>query len=132
MVTQQKIDSNNYINFDQVKDLPTYRMKFIWNDEHTLEWTQSKNPISVKDVDFDPCANPFGCRMSSDYVKNVNFIGLSLSNTDKTLLDGVSGNRWWYAIGHRETHQGGQPAFMTSANGGKLSYNTKLLVWLEG
>ena len=38
------LDDSNFMNFDQVANLPEYRMKFDW-DGKTLEWTQKSNPL---------------------------------------------------------------------------------------
>ena len=43
-----KMDDFNFLNFDQVKGLSEYRMKFDWGSGGTLEWTQSSNPLSVQ------------------------------------------------------------------------------------
>jgi len=39
------IDSSNFINFDKVTNLPSYRMKYQWDENHFLEWTQEINPL---------------------------------------------------------------------------------------
>ena len=94
-----QIDSDNFVNFDQVKNLPYYRMKFEWDNKHTLEWTQQPNPLSVSNArDINPCKNN-GCTTSGS-ATTYRFAGLSLSTMPIALLDGTTdNNHWYYAVG---------------------------------
>lgn len=128
------VDDSNFLNFDQVKGLSSYRMKFEWDGKRTLEWTQPFNPLDpeIKGSDMKVCQNN-GCKLSQG-VKAVNFQGLSLSDQQgNTLMDGTSGSRWFYAVGWRKKYaRYGAPSYMTSSVGGMVSLKSqKLFVWVD-
>ena len=72
-------------------------MKFEWDNEHTLEWTQQPNPLSVTNVNLNSCENN-GCTTTGN-AKTTDFNGLSISSNPSTLLDGVLDGSWFYAVG---------------------------------
>ena len=77
-------------------------MKFDW-DGYTFEWTQKVNPLdqNIKNKDLEICSSK-SCAINTGK-KIVDFAGLSLSITSKyTLLDGVVGVDWSYAVGWTE------------------------------
>merc|ERR1712048_339406 len=95
-----QIDDETFINFDQVRDLAEYQMKFEWENHltpHTLEWTQQPNPLSVTDQNLNVCANN-GCTTTGN-ARTTDFHGLSISSNPNALLDGMEGGSWFYAVG---------------------------------
>ena len=121
-------DKDNFINFDQVKGLPQYRMKLEWNNQGTLEWTQPNNPLAVTDLDQKVCPN--GCKTSKG-VTAYNFVGLSLSTTPGVLLDGKQGDGWFYAVGTNTEWEGGIPA-VNDKNSNPAANSVKLFVFKPG
>ena len=89
-------DISNFINFDHVSYLQNYRMKFIWDDFHTLEWTQELNPLEVSKRDLNVCANN-GCLSSPKDTEWKDFVGLSKS--DDHILSGTI-HKDYYTIGY--------------------------------
>ena len=126
------IDDQNFINFDQVKGLSEYRMKFDW-DGKTLEWTQKKNPLdpSIRGHDLKVCENG-GCIVTNG-ATSLHFIGLSLSTTPNlVLLDGALATDWAYAVGHKIKINGGLNSFKENPSKAYAAKLTKLYVQLPG
>ena len=42
-----KVDDENFINFDQIKNFDQFYFKFEWDDQHTMTWEQVENPLSA-------------------------------------------------------------------------------------
>ena len=40
------VDSENFINFDDVKDFSSFDFALRWDGQKTLKWTQNENPLS--------------------------------------------------------------------------------------
>ena len=107
-------------------------MKFYWDEEHTLEWTQSANPLSITNEVLNVCEYD-GCTASEE-PKTDFFDGLSLSSNPQTILDGISrlDGWWWFSVGLVQAHPEGLPAWYSESGGTQSSYNantTKLFVW---
>lgn len=122
--------------------MPEYHFKLVWNEgsvasdvvkdqDYALEWKQSHNPLIAHASDMivmEPRLIP------SNNVPPM-FNGLSLSSSSFRLLDGHSGmGPWWYGVGYRRNHGGGNPAYIyQSGTGGKVAADrTQLFVNVSG
>ena len=75
-----QIDTSNFINFDKVKGLSSYKMRFVWDGTNTLEWTQKTNPLdpSFTNSNLLVCQKN-GCKTAGDADTGL-FGGLTLSH----------------------------------------------------
>ena len=117
----------NFINFDKIRDMSEYHFKLVWNEGKStpgeqnlanldveLEWIQKQNPLSATNADMSP-TDP---RLYPSNRIPPLFMGLSLSDSpNSALLDGTTNGWWFYAIGNRLDHWGGNPAYLHNHSG---------------
>ena len=100
-------------------------MKFEWDGDRTLEWTQQTNPLdpTIQGSDLNVCKDSV-CTTTGG-ATSVNFQGLSISDLpESTHIDGSPTGTWWYAVGVKALHEGGFPAYPQN-----VAAATKLFVW---
>ena len=122
------IDNQNFMNFDQIRNLQSYRFKLEWEGGESIEWTQTDNPLSVTNKNMNVCANN-GCRVSAG-MPDLRFEGLSLSSAPWfTLLDGIASEGWWYySVGYKIHHSGGAPSYLSWDGIEGIKMRTKLYI----
>ena len=116
----------NFINFDKIRQLTEYHFKLVWNEgknlpgelpadlDVELEWIQTNNPLTGTNADMSP-TDP---RLHPSNKIPPLFMGLSLSDApNAALLDGTTNGWWFYAIGNRLTHMGGNTAYLHDDSG---------------
>ena len=93
-----RVDNENFIDFSGLADLSGYDFYLIWHlsdgTQNTLQWSQAEYPLSKTDENM----NPQGATLSSGG-SALNFIGLSISSSTDTLLDGTDAGKA-YSIGY--------------------------------
>ena len=92
---------------------------------NSLEWTQTRNPLSGNNEDMSPTDIKLLPVVSEPLV---DFIGLSISANHNTFLSGSSSG-WWYSVGYVNTYRGGNPAVRTG-DGGSIASKTELFVFI--
>ena len=127
----------NFINFDVVSDLPEYHFKQVWDEgtsedgtDYEMQWKQKKNPLSATDSDMTPTE----AIMMPSNTAPLKFFGMSISsNTARNLLDGTTGNVWFYSVGYQTEFNGGNglgnPKFGATDGAGPSAKKTQLFVW---
>ena len=95
-----------------------------------LEWTQLNSPLSQQHVDMKPSTITHG----SGDLHSSDFKGLSMSDTQNTLLDGTTAiDTWWYSVGYSNANMQGslQPAYQSNGGVKRLAQTTELLIQLD-
>ena len=100
-------------------------MRFQWDGDRTFEWTQSRNPIATASKKIVTCTAEL-CKGSST---GINFDGLTRSSAQThTLLDGNADGGWWFSVGYRIPHNGGNPGYHDNGSKYHVAKQTRLFV----